>query len=153
MPKRPARKVSRPRKLVQQPLFVEPEALGRVLRRVYPDFMRVVDRVIVAADSPLCPSPVWAAVQELDEFTGRAAKRSSRCRDGRRKAKKPHRAPETEPSKKTTSHLLAGYPTCPVGPVHRPDLLHPEGCDCMTCRACQGTCVGCGLVPPDCTCS
>jgi hypothetical protein len=120
VPKRSTSKVSRRRKAVQQPLFVEPEALGRVLRRVYPEFMAVVDRVIVAADSPLCPSPVWKAVQELDEFTGRAAKRSSRCRDGRRKAKKPPRAPENERPKKTTSPLLA-----------------PLGRDCIDCRECQ----------------
>ena len=101
MPSKPKKTLSRPRKMVQQPLSAPPEAIGRVLRRVYPEFMRAIERVVLAGDTPLCPDRVFA-IQGLDAFLSRPAKRSSRCRP---KAKVKKTSVRTGSSEKSETHL------------------------------------------------
>lgn len=137
MPRRPKKTVTRRKKYVQQPLFCDPEFLGRVLRRVYPDLMSCVDRVVCVADDPKTPSTVWAAVQDLELLTRRDAKRFSRCRRGKRLLRNADPCPgKTAKADPLTSPLLASPSEAPGLPVRS-----------------EEPCVGCGLMYPDCTCA
>lgn len=183
MPKRPKKTVTRRRKPVQQPLFVAPEALGRVLRRVYPELMLAVDAVISAADDPRTPSTVWKAVQDLDTLVGRTAKRSSRCRRGRSLSDNVVPCPEMDAVHgASTPPLLAtsvteadnvrlrgarwericglvcqdkpGFPTWVCCLPHKHGGSHNRHAVSSPIAGTPGsTCVGCGLVAGQCTCA